>query len=182
MKLHFLCFLSLFIPSLEAISILNKRDYINREYYTLHTTATENQIEAIKRVALSLGAQYEGQVGELTQHHWISIPMSNNNNNLMEQFQHAKLTKRDFAIVDSIQAQIPSRRLYKRAPPPFFDEPIVENTIEEHKLNNDPIPLPSLSDTNGYQAIKDILDIHDPGFDEQWHLVKYSMYSIYFFN
>jgi hypothetical protein len=75
--------------------------------------------------------------------------------------------------VDQIKAQIPTKRLHKRAPPP-----VIENTEEEYRLNGG---LPSLDDTNGFQSIKNILSIQDPGFDHQWHLVhKHSCLWIQF--
>lgn len=126
-----------------------QRDYTKRLYYTIKTTDP-------LPIATSLNARYEGQVGELSQYHWISIPITSS-------FTH--LQKRDLQI----QAQLPSRRLYKRLPPP-----IVENTQEEYKLNNEtpPLLLPSLSDPDGFQRIKTLLNISDPGFDQQWHLLN----------
>jgi kexin len=153
----------------------DKRDYTSRQYYTLHTSTTPSNAEIAKRAASSLGARFEGQVGELSQYYWISIPMSPslNKRSLIDQF-HVLKRKRDldWNFVDDIQIQTPTHRLHKRAPPPPY--PIIENTEEEYKLNGDapPIILPSLDDTDGYERIKDLLNIHDPGFDQQWHLVN----------
>lgn len=162
-------FLSLFyISTLQTSTCHSKRDYTQKQYYTLHTT-NPNQIETVKGVAISLGATYEGPVGELPNYHWISIPMSSlpkrGQDSLIQRF-HSQPNH----FVDSIQEQTPARRLYKRAPPPY--DPVIENASEEYKLNGGPIQLPPLSQEDGYQRIKDLLDIHDPGFDNQWHLVK----------
>lgn len=176
----------LWIPPLLCLMLLispilsyDKRDYTTRQYYTLHTRSTPTNQDSLwqaKRVAESLGARFEGQVGELSQYYWISIPMSTssfNKRSLVDQF-HANRKKRDLSydLVDDIQIQTPSRRLYKRAPPPPY--PVIENAEEEYKLNGDVpvIDLPSLDDTDGYEKIKDLLNIHDPGFDQQWHLVS----------
>jgi kexin len=188
-KIHLFSTWSLIFSTLFITVTLSydKRDYTNRQYYTLHTTQPID-IQAVKSVAHTLGARYEGQVGELNQYHWISIPMSpitlskryNQEDPLIQQFHHHRgLQKRDFEwnFVDQIQAQVPTKRLYKRAPPP-----VIENKEEEYKLNDDtppPIELPSLSDTDGYERIKDLLNIHDPGFDQQWHLVRIYYIFIY---
>lgn len=167
-------FLSLFyISTLQTSLCYSKRDYSEKQYYTLHTTSP-NQIESVKQVARSLGATYEGPVGELAHYHWISIPMSSlpkrgQDYSLIERF-HSQPSTIHKRIVDSIQPQTPARRLYKRAPPPY--DPVIENTSEEYKLNGGPIQLPPLSQEDGYQRIKDLLDIHDPGFDNQWHLIN----------
>lgn len=131
---------------LSSANTLYKRDYENRHYYTIHTHA----VESAKQIAHELGARFEGPVGELDSYYMVSIPKS------------TKLHKRDDNLV--IQEQIPRKRLYKRAPPP----PVIENTEEEYKINGG---LPSLDDENGFQSIKRILNIQDPGFDHQWHLV-----------
>lgn len=153
---------------------LHKRDYTKRSYFTLHTLYP-NDIESARQAANHLGAQLEGPVGELSHYYWISIPMtmSNDQHDVIHQFNMYKNRnrKRDVDLVDTIQAQIPKKRLYKRAPPPKFD-PIIENKDEEHRLNGGgPIMLPSLDDNNGFQKMKEALNIKDPGFDKQWHLV-----------
>lgn len=141
-----------------SIASLQKRDYDNRYYYTLHTVEA-NAAESAKQVARDLGATFEGQVGELDNYYMISIPKTQQDS-IVHHFK-----KREYSLVDQIQPQVPTKRLYKRAPPP----PVIENTDEEYKLNGG---IPSLDDANGFQSIKNILDIKDPGFDNQWHLVK----------
>jgi kexin len=154
-------------------SILHKRDYTKRSYYTLHTVYP-NDIESARQAANHLGAQLEGPVGELSHYYWISIPMSttNHHNNVIQRFNmyKKKNRKRNVDFVDSIQVQIPKKRLHKRAPPPKLD-PIIENKEQEHVLNGETILLPSLDDDNGFQKTKEALNIKDPGFDKQWHLV-----------
>lgn len=152
---------------INVVTCFEKRDYTKRLYYTIHTTKSLD----IQQIASSLNARYEGQVGELKQYHWISIPISS-----PHIIEHA-LQKRNLDI--RIQPQIPSRRLFKRVPP------IIENTDQEYKLNNEipPTTLPSLSDINGYQEIKSLLNITDPGFDQQWHLVSLgSLHKDHMFN
>ncbi|KAI7882315.1 serine endoprotease Kex1 [Mucor mucedo] len=152
MKIH-----ALLLLLLHGVTCF-QRDYNNRLYYTVKTTNPN-----IAQLAATLDARYEGQVGELKQHHWISIPKSSPH--ITRRFH-----KRDMLL----SPQIPSRhRLFKRAPPPPT-APVLENTEEEYKLNNQtpPLNLPLLTDTDGYARIKTILNITDPGFDQQWHLLN----------
>lgn len=158
---------------------LSTRDYTNRLYYTLRTTDKDSK-DAVENVAITLNARLEGQVGELNQYYLISIPKQSKrtDDSLITRFNNYKtrLSKRDldWQRVDQIQAQVPTRRIYKRAPP-IYSEPIVENKEEEYKLNGEsqPIELPGVLEEGAYDKIKGLLDIQDPGFNEQWHLVKY---------
>jgi kexin len=176
MKIKYLVNITILVIacSRATASLLHKRDYTKKSYYTLHTVYP-NDIEAAREAANHLGAQLEGPVGELAHYFWISIPMSTtttNHHNVIQQFNTYKKRnrKRDVDLVDAIQLQIPKKRLYKRAPPPKLD-PIIENKDLEQTLNGKTILLPSLDDNNGFQRMKEALDIKDPGFDKQWHLV-----------
>ncbi|KAG2232662.1 hypothetical protein INT48_006841 [Thamnidium elegans] len=168
----------LFLLFIFISGTLSKRDYTNRLYYTLHTTDKDSK-EAVEHVATTLNARLEGQVGELNQYYLISIPKQSKrtDDSLITRFNNYKhrLSKRDldWQRVDQIQAQVPARRIYKRAPP-FFTEPIVENKEEEYKLNGEsqPIELPGVLEKGAYDKIKSLLDIQDPGFNEQWHLMN----------
>lgn len=165
----------LFLVFISSTIATASRDYINRDYYTLYTLHGQ---DAVKQVAHSLNARYEGQVGELSQYHLISVPKPLKRSSIdtvIAQFQHHKqLAKRDdhWAQVQDIQLQVPARRLYKRAP---VEQPVVENTEEEYRLNGGgpSVELPLLSEEGGYDKIKELLGVFDPGFDQQWHIVKY---------
>ncbi|OBZ89575.1 Protease KEX1 [Choanephora cucurbitarum] len=161
-------------------SAISKRDYTKRSYYTIRTVYP-NDIQAVEEVARHLGATVEGQVGELKHYYLISTSISDPP--IHEQFE---LYKRSQPLVDQIQHQIPSQRLFKRAPPPvientaeeivandqILDSPVIENTQEEYQLNGETIPLPSLDEVGGFQKLRNVLNIQDPGFDYQWHLVN----------
>jgi kexin len=140
----------------HTTATLHKRDYTQRQYYTLHTTKPDPELA--KQAAHELGAVFEGQVGELAHYYWISMPLNSN-----------RLKKRQSLFgINRIEQQIPKKRLYKRAPPP-----VIENIPEEYKQNNitPNIHLPPIADYNDYLKVKQFFDINDPGFDDQWHLV-----------
>ncbi|KAI8069035.1 peptidase S8/S53 domain-containing protein, partial [Gilbertella persicaria] len=163
MKTYFALFLYTFW--IQLAFCIEKRDYTKRSYYTIHTVYP-NDIHSAQEIAQHLGARLEGPVGELSHYYWISIPLSDQNS-IHHQFRHYKHQKRDQVLVDQLHHQIPRQRLFKRAPPP-----IVENTTEEYKINGETIPLPSLDQQDGFNKLKNVLDIHDPGFDNQWHLIN----------
>ncbi|KAI9319099.1 peptidase S8/S53 domain-containing protein [Dichotomocladium elegans] len=137
-----------------------KRDYENRLYYTLYTPTPDPQAAAL--VAEQLHARFEGPVGELDRYYWISQARSrkrddDNSNDLLLHFERLKAEargrdkKRQFSALDQVQRvdpQVPKRRLVKRA------------TIPKRQ-DEEPLPSPP-----------DALDIHDPGFEQQWHLVN----------
>ncbi|KAI8882672.1 hypothetical protein K501DRAFT_323903 [Backusella circina FSU 941] len=157
MKLSFSVLLCLLITHTTAT--LHKRDYTQRQYYTLHTLDPNPALA--QQAAHELGARFEGQVGELTHYYWISLPLNSN-----------RLSKRHSLLlsgVDSIEPQIPKRRLFKRAPPP-----VVENIPEEYRQNNITLDvhLPPIANESDFLKVKQFFDINDPGFDEQWHLIN----------
>ncbi|KAI9361747.1 peptidase S8/S53 domain-containing protein [Pilaira anomala] len=164
----------LFLVFISSTLVTASRDYTNRDYYTLYTLHGQ---DAVKQVAHSLNARYEGQVGELSQYHLISVPKPLKRSSIdtvIAQFQyHKQLAKRDdyWVQVQDIQLQVPARRLYKRAP---IEQPVVENTEEEYRLNGGgpSVELPLLSEEGGYNKIKELLGVFDPGFDQQWHLLN----------
>ncbi|KAI7898804.1 peptidase S8/S53 domain-containing protein [Cokeromyces recurvatus] len=165
----FLSFL-IFINSLFAYKI-QKRDYENRQYFTLHTIRP-NDIKTAKQVASQLNATFEGQVGELSHYYWISIPASiDTHQDLVNRFVNLQKKRNHPSwLVDQIEPQIPKRRLFKRAPPPPL--PVIENEEEEYKLNGGNFTVPSLDDINGFEKMKELFQIKDPGFDRQWHLIN----------
>lgn len=147
-------YLFLFFSS-QVLCTLYKRDFTSRNYYTLHTSNPKD-IDRIQTILSSSNARFEGQVGELTSYHWISVPKESDN--LISHFN--TFVKRSIPDVD-IRPQVPSKRIVKRTLP--LDKQEVHIRLQE---------------------TKNALDITDPGFDKQWHLVSntcdtvsYSPYS-----
>ncbi|KAI8982425.1 peptidase S8/S53 domain-containing protein, partial [Mycotypha africana] len=158
---------------------LYKRDYENRLYFTVKIPDSASSsfrvdfITNITEVTKLLKARYEGQVGELRQYHWISVPSWHSSSTpfkltrrritheeVMQQFDNKiKLHKRNTLLTNNIelQPQIPERRLFKRIPELPLS-PLLENVQEEHRLNSN------------IGKLKISLNIADPAFDRQWHL------------
>ncbi|KAI9261412.1 peptidase S8/S53 domain-containing protein [Phascolomyces articulosus] len=125
---------------------------------------------AAQHVARSLGGQYEGMVGELKSYFMMSIPKNNlnkrnlNNNNddpVVAAFQARKqFNKRDdenqrlWDRVHRLDPQIPRQRTKRAALPrePPFTEISQGQAIMEDAQR--------------------VLEIQDPGFPRQWHLVN----------
>ncbi|KAG0177892.1 pheromone processing endoprotease [Apophysomyces sp. BC1034] len=173
---------------------LSKRNYANRLYYTLYTPSGNDEAAAL--VAHRLGARFEGRVGELKTYHWVSVGRSlekrqEGEDQLITQFNALKaqaVQKRDtwalaFNQIERLDRQIPRRRLHKRAVIPvkrqdiYEDEPpvspVIENIEEEQKLNGEAISASNMLDQpGGFNALKEILEVRDPGFDRQWHLIN----------
>ncbi|ORZ03774.1 peptidase S8/S53 domain-containing protein [Syncephalastrum racemosum] len=99
--------------------------------------------------------------------------------------QRSSKTKRGLASkVNRLDRQIPRRRLYKRAIPSInhtrerrqedgLEPPLFENIQQETQLNQESVSTSAFLDgPGGFQALRDVLGIHDPGFEYQWHLVN----------
>ncbi|KAI9497583.1 peptidase S8/S53 domain-containing protein [Zychaea mexicana] len=146
----------------------------DRDYYTLHVPQVDHDAshEAAHHVARSLGAQFEGMVGELESYYMISVPKSNlhkrsiyDEDPIVAAFQARKqLSKRDedqrhWDRVQRIDPQVPRRRSKRAALP---REP------------------PFTEITQGQAILEDaqrVLDIKDPGFSRQWHLVNQEIFG-----
>jgi hypothetical protein len=166
------------------------RNYADRLYYTLHSPSGDS--EAAEHTAHLLNARFEGNVGELTNHFLISVDRpsisarSQNDEHehtiaAFKALQEQQLDKRSYLsvrAVESIEKQVPRRKLVKRAPIDTYQErqdpPVNENKGEEQKANGKKITW-WLDEPGAYLAMKKELGIKDVGFDNQWHLVCVSI-------
>ncbi|KAG1055917.1 hypothetical protein G6F43_002155 [Rhizopus delemar] len=158
-KLSSLTELITFITSLAVVQAryLGKRES-NRDYYTLHLP--QGELEAVQQIAQQLGVRLEGQVGELDTYYMVSSLKSpfqkrDEEDRVLTDFDKYKRLsaskwKRDEQVwtkVQSIEKQIPKRRVKRGPIPPLTPKEIVIETREE-------------------------LNIKDPLFDKQWHLIN----------
>ncbi|KAG0164189.1 pheromone processing endoprotease [Apophysomyces sp. BC1034] len=146
---------------MTAIGATNviKRDP-NRQYYTLHFPRghlDDTSAEAASIIADTLGARYEGPVGELKTYFVVSRPLSllerREEDEMLvafEEHKHRNQAKRDltWAKVERMDKQIPRQRT-KRAP---VQEP------HDNKL--------------ALKEAQRLFHIEDPGFSQQWHLIN----------
>ncbi|KAF7726576.1 pheromone processing endoprotease [Apophysomyces ossiformis] len=153
--------------TISATNII-KRDP-NRHYYTLHFPRghlDDSTAEAASVIAETLGARYEGTVGELKTYFMISTSADRveprGEDAMLTAFEEHKqrnLAKRDvtWSKVGRMEKQVLRQRV-KRAP----------------------VPRPQ----DGKLVLKDVqkaLYIEDPGFAKQWHLVYLRLHR-YCFN
>lgn len=140
----------------------------SRDFFALHIDAATSP----DHVARTLGARYEGQIGQLDNHYTFSLPrdQSSDLDTLLEGVKtNRKLRRRSGENVarsasplDSIlwseKLAPPRQRLQKRAPPP--SDAITKRSNE--------VPRKSAIDTQS--EIASALGISDPIFKDQWHL------------
>ena len=149
----FLLLLSLVLRA--SSSRPTKRSYDTHDYYVIH----HNPVHGHSPVdsATALGAEFVEQVGELKDHYLIRIrkPTSSSSvhrlpeaapeDPVVASFQDLK--RREVPVANSVRSLLPQtlRQRVKRAPIPAFPE---------------------------LAEIQSSLDIHDPIFSSQWHIVN----------
>jgi kexin len=140
----------------DTLRYMGKRDS-TRDYYTLHVP--DKSFDAAQHVARQLEVRYEGSIGELDTWYMISSPKPviekrNINDAILEAFERFKTSKKrdenyiHFQKVQGIDKQVLKRRTKKRAP--VFEVDILADAQKT-------------------------LNINDPWFNQQWHLVKVSL-------
>lgn len=136
---------------IQAQRYMGKRD-LNRDYYTLNIPNTEDGIESAKHIAQQLQVRFEGSVGELDSWFMVSSPQSLKRDDPVlanfDKLKYLSLLKRDatsqhWKNVKLIEKQALKRRI-KRGPIPTNKQ-----LIDAQKT----------------------LNIKDPWFPQQWHLV-----------
>ena len=162
------------IASLASASI-RKRDHDTTSYFVLQLHPSVNPTQ----IAGQLGITWEGQVGELQNHHTFSSP--HHDSAIVETKLHNLESRRrqrredeglgissaTYTWHDSIlwsQKQVLRQRLFKRTPPPPRQE---TSTDEVSPVVQDG------ANTDSLKQLDDIaltLSIEDPIFKEQWHL------------
>ena len=144
-----------------------KRDYNNKYYYAIEVL--DDSFVTPQEIASLLDIEWEGQIGELVDHHLFSSFKQINEfpskrsveyDRVLDRFNTLKqkrsyalngLSRRDQSVIDSIVAidkQV-LRKRHKRWPIP------------------PPVPKPSEDEKTEFS----LLGIEDPGFVNQWHLV-----------
>lgn len=147
------------------------RNHDTHDYYAIHLRP-----QALpEQVALALGLEYEGPLGELADHHTFSCPRSTDHqaNRILEDLRKRR-RKRDASssagILDSIlwsQKQKLKPKLEKRNIVPSLPDRGSESAAD-HKMNARPVAVEAAVAMR--QEIADELDIKDPIFNDQWHL------------
>lgn len=150
---------------------LGPRDYSLRDYYALHLTSDVSPVA----IAQQLGLQHEGLIGELDDHHLFSAPRGNvdivstrleRDRRRRKRSLHSGVVRRE-DISDSIlfaQKQ-KLKQLVKRIPPGKREGlPAVTSQSWDE---NDQIQI-----SVDIKNVVKTLDIKDPIFADQWHLVS----------
>ncbi|CCT65047.1 probable Kex protein [Fusarium fujikuroi] len=143
------------------------RDYALNDYYVLHldTTTTPDQ------VASRLGFTHEGQLGALDDHHVFRARKAEHDI-VKREITERKRRKRDLGGSDPVDGILLSKKqqarqhLFKREipPPP-------KGYVPQLARRESPVEARDLM--SKYQAsIMKELDIQDPIFKEQWHLLN----------
>ncbi|KAI1038772.1 hypothetical protein LB503_007843 [Fusarium chuoi] len=143
------------------------RDYALNDYYVLHldTTTTPDQ------VASRLGFAHEGQLGALDDHHVFRARKAEHDI-VKREITERKRRKRDLGGSDPVDGILLSKKqqarqhLFKREipPPP-------KGYVPQLARRESPVEARDLM--SKYQAsIMKELDIQDPIFKEQWHLLN----------
>lgn len=144
---------------------LGPRNYSLRDYYALHLTPDVSPVD----IARQLGLTHEGLIGELDDHHLFSAPRGNvdivsthieRNRRRRKRNQHSRADIADSILFAEKQKL---KQLVKRNPPGRRQGQPAESWDE-----NDQIPI-----TVNIQDVVKKLDIKDPIFLDQWHLVSY---------
>ncbi|RFU28192.1 hypothetical protein B7463_g8128, partial [Scytalidium lignicola] len=152
---------------LVAAAELRARDYSTQDYYVLELDSTTNPAQ----VAVSLGLTHEGQLGELDGHHIFSCGKHDHDivRTALKERRTRKRSLGDSDILDGVkfaQKQKLKPRLEKRGliPPP--PEGYVAAIVERQDDPPDPATV------SKQKAIATALQISDPIFTEQWHLLN----------
>lgn len=165
MKLHSLLGL-IGLAAFATASNLHARDYENQDYYVLHLDSNTPPTE----VALKLGLTHKGQLGELADHHIFSSHKQEEDvvDIELKARRRRKRSIGDSDILDGIkfaQKQKVKARMEKRGPIP----PRPEGYAVPLEVRQDaPVPAAVQRQTTVARA----LDITDPIFNDQWHLMN----------
>jgi kexin len=140
-------------------------NYETNDYYVLHLDdGTSPHL-----VAQRLGLTHEGQLGPLDDHHIFSGPKVDHDI-VGAELKERKRRKRAFGskdIIDTVllaQKQVPRRRLHRRTiplPPAHLRQPLIARQA-----------APNEEVVNVQTKVMDALEIRDPIFREQWHLIN----------
>ncbi|KAK2768582.1 pheromone processing endoprotease [Arachnomyces sp. PD_36] len=161
----------------SAAASLQARDHDSNDYFALHLDPSTPPAQ----VARLLGAQHEGQIGELVNHHTFSVPKSRGveADDILETLRSRRLRKRTNPETDTLTATDldgirwsqklnQKRMLQKRIPPPP-----IGGWGDRLAAREDSAESETQAQTEGKIQLKEItdtLEINDPIFADQWHL------------
>ena len=154
------------ISTVSGFGHFPKRDYEENDYFTLHIRSSESPQE----VARTLQLRYEGPLGNLPDHHTFYAKKGSHNadgtlTQLKSTLKKRELVPRELeGILWSAKSELKPGRLVKRGPVP----PPPEGWIVPNR--NVFIPRDDLMTKQN--DIADKLQIRDPTFKEQWHLMN----------
>lgn len=171
-------FLALAFTSAASI---HRRDYDTHDYFAVQLSPSSSP----SQVAESLGATYEGPLGELPEHHTFSSPRhrSHEVDEILQELRRRR-RKRDYVEVGDFQNSPKRRsvegldgvmwsqkqklkpRLHKRIPPPQLER---RQGPPPGNGNIEPSPEQKTA-LKTLDQLATTLDIRDPIFKEQWHL------------
>ena len=164
--------LFLFLACFSHATELRTRNHDTHDYYAVHLRSQSSP----RQVAHALGLDYEGRLGELSDHYTFSSPRDKRHeaDNLLEDVrQKRKRSIRDQGLLDGIiwsQKQKVKPRMEKRSvlPPPNYRGLPIAGAAEDTAQSDEPAANPE-----AVAARDDLtreLNIGDPIFNEQWHL------------
>jgi kexin len=154
------------LTTLTSAAHSRPRDYNTNDYYVLHLDPSTPP----EQVALRLGLQHEGQLGELDDHHVFSCG-KHGDDLVKSALTDLKRRKRDLDTTDVLDSVLLSKKQVLRQPwqkrsippppPPQLLAPVVRQ-----------VQTASQALSEKLQNVMQTLDIHDPIFNEQWHILN----------
>lgn len=143
-----------------ASNHLARRDYDNREYYAVELGKHTDPVEAAQRLQLD----YEGPLGEIAGHYIFAGPKSDEDvvDNYRRRRKRRDAGESDIHIISSAKQET-KKRHHKRVPAP----PRIQSHANRGLLSTSDFP----DGTKIMSEIAKTMEIHDPLFPKQWHLV-----------
>ena len=155
---------------LGSTNLLGPRNHETHDYFTLHLKRGESP----ERVAQALGLRHEGPLGELPDHHFFSAKRGEHNAESKLEDLKVRRRKRDpietrlDGILWSQKSKLKPRMQKRNVIPPrpaIRADPIIPGG----KNGGPPANVIALGKQ---KEVIEKLGIHDPIFNEQWHLIN----------
>ena len=146
------------------------RNYNTHDYFALHL----NPSSAPKEIAVALGLDYEGKLGELTDHHTFSSPRHRRHNveDVLEELRRRRRKRSAGPRADVLDGVLWSQKQVLKPPkhkrgvmPPLSSRQGPPDSQKDAGLP----PAVEAAITFG-QKLAQTLGIQDPIFKDQWHL------------
>ena len=170
-------------PTIQQ-SIIPPRDYENKNYFLVELNTTDTQKPLIDFINKNKDHySFEYQLSSLDNHYVFSIDKNHPHNSFLgnHNSNEYNLMKREIGyedhyedLISSVQAihMLPPKKLSKRIPVPIHEEDIQDFTSAKEIVSRDD---DSEATDKAHQKLAHIsseLDIHDPEFASQWHLIN----------